>query len=127
MDSLKVLLYILDPLLVAFMVSMFIGIGFKKSSGALMLKKCFTFLSFFLYFLFFLYADIVWKNDIILCVVMFAPLTFFALVFIISLIVAPKDKLEDGEMEKEFETKKFFTGWDSMYPNDIDNYDKHKK
>jgi len=127
MDGLKVLLWIVDPLLVAFMVSVFIGVGFKKAAGNLMFKRCFTFLAWFLYMLLYVYADRIWNNDVIRYIVMFAPLGLFVLVFIISLIVAPKDKIEDGEMEKEFETKKFFTGWDSMYPNDLDNYDKRKK
>lgn len=127
MDGLKVLLWIVDPLLVAFMVSVFIGIGFKKASGSLFFKRCFTALAWVLYMLLYVYADRIWNNDIVRYIVMFAPLAVFAFVIIISLIVAPKGKIEDDEMEKEFETKKFFTGWDSMFPNDLDNYDKHKK
>lgn len=127
MDLLRVILMVADPLMVGFIVSVFLGVAFKKSSGLLVMKRALVLLSAISYMLLYVYADSIWNNDIVRYIVMFAPIAIILLVIVISLIVAPKGQVEDGEMEKEHKTAKFFTGYDSMFPNDLDEYDKHKK
>ena len=126
MDLLRVVLMVADPLVVGFIVSVFLGVAFKKSSGLLVMKRAFVCLSAICYMLLYVYADSIWENEIVRYIVMFAPITVILLVIIISIIAAPKGVVEDGEMEKEHKTAKFFTGYDSMFPNDLDEYDKHK-
>lgn len=127
MNLLKIILLIADPVLVAFMVSVLIGVIFKDFAGKLLLKRALTFVMAIGYLLLYVYADGIWKNDIITYIVMFAPIAVLLVFIIIAIIFAPKGEVEKSEMDFRGETEKFVTGWDSMFPNDIDEYDKHKK
>ena len=118
MDFLNVILLIADPILVAFVVSVLLGLIFKTSSMLLFAKYTLTFLSAMGYLILYVYADGIWNNKIILYIVMFAPVVIILAFIVLACIFAPKD-IEKQEFDKD---KKYITGWDSMFPNDIDNH-----
>ncbi len=115
MNVLTFILGIVDPLLVAFMASMIIGITMKRVAAVITLKYVVTILAFLLYMLLYIAAVVffvpIWKY-----IVMFAPFALIVIVLIISIIVAPKDKIKEQSKQ---DLK--MTGWGSMFPNDIDN------
>lgn len=120
MNLLKVILFVADPLIVAFIVSVFIGAFFKNSSGKMLAKYCLCGLSFLCYLLVYAIGVFLYKDTIWMYIAMFAPFALLLIVLIISIIVAPK-----GEKAKQLEdenTEHFsgFTGFDSLFPNDID-------
>lgn len=127
MEFIKPILWVADPIFVAFMMSVLIGVLFKNFSGILLLKYASTFFSVICYLALIVYAGGILKNDIVYNIVLFAPLVFFGVFIILAFIFAPKEMSEESEMDKEFETKKFITGWDSLFPNDLDEYDKNSK
>ena len=127
MNLLRVITMIADPLLIGFMVSVIIGVLFKKTSGVLLAKYICVILSAIGYMLLYVCADSLWNNEVVRYIVMYAPVVLILLFIVTAVIFAPKEQITDGEMEKSFKTKKFITGWDSMFPNDIDEYDKSKK
>lgn len=49
-------------------------------------------------------------------IAMFAPLALVLIFIIVALIAAPKDTVKE-DIKKDYK----MTGWDSMFPNDIDN------
>ncbi|MGN1139026.1 MAG: hypothetical protein ACI4RM_06230 [Ruminococcus sp.] len=119
MNIFKVALAVIDPLLVAFMVSVTIGVFLKRFSGKLALKYGLCILSFLIYLALYVYGISLVPNTVYMYIIMFAPIALLLTVIIVSVIVAPK-----GEKAKEIEydeNKKFITGYDSMFPNDLDN------
>lgn len=127
MNFLRVFFMVTDPLIVGFIVSVIIGMLFKKASGVLLAKYLCVIFSALGYMMLYVYADRIWNNELIRYIVMLAPIIIILLFISIAVIVAPKEKTESSEMEKEHETAKFFTGWDSMFPDDLDEYGKHPK
>ena len=121
MKLLTVLLFVGDPLLVAFVVSVLIGATSTYKRDKLMHKYIFSGIAFLLYFLLYTYGVLVWKG-IAMYIIMFAPWVLVAAVIIVSIIVTPKDKIiEDSKGDYGF------TGYDTMYPNDIDSYNNYKQ
>ena len=119
MGILKVVLAVIDPLLVAFMVSVSIGVFLKRFSGKMLLKYSLCGLSYLLYLALYVYGTSIVPDTIYMYIIMFAPIVLLLAVLIISIIVAPK-----GEKAKELEPdkdKKYITGYDSWFPNDLDN------
>ncbi|MGN1131076.1 MAG: hypothetical protein ACI4Q8_06955 [Ruminococcus sp.] len=119
MNIFKVALAVIDPLLVAFMVSVTIGVFLKRFSGKLALKYGLCILSFLVYLALYVYGISLVPDTVYMYIIMFAPIALLLTVIIVSVIVAPK-----GEKAKEIEydeNKKFITGYDSMFPNDLDN------
>ncbi len=116
-----IMLFIVDPLIVAFISSVMIGSLGKDISAKLALKRFCSIAAFFLYFGLGVLAY--FKFDVVpMYIVMFAPIALTAVVVIISLIVAPKGEIREN-LDKEYK----MTGWDTMFPNDIDEYDKTPK
>lgn len=112
----KVLEFVLmfgDPLLVAFIVSVSIGAFFPKLKAKTSVKYFACTAAFLLYFLLYSYAVFtyppLWKY-----IVMFLPFALILAVIIISFIVAPKDTMFEDKSEYQM------TGFDSIFPNDID-------
>lgn len=115
------MLFIGDPLMVAFISSVIIGAFFKEVKSALFVKRLCSVAAFWLYFglgaaAYFLFSD---TGKLI---VMLAPITLIVITIIVSVIVAPK-----GEVKKNIDKEYKLTGWDTMFPNDLDNYDKTSK
>lgn len=121
MNLLTTLLFVGDPLLIAFMVSIIIGATSTYKRDRIMLKYALSGVAFLLYFSLYAYGVLILRG-IIAYVIMFAPWVLFVAVIIVSIIVTPKGKIiEDSKGDYGF------TGYDTMFPNDIDSYDKHKK
>ena len=127
MDFIKPILWVADPLLVAFMFSILVGVLFKDFPGKLLIKHAGTILSAIGYVTLIVYVSGILQNEIVTNIVLFAPLVIILIFIILAFVFAPKGEVENSEMEKEFETKKFITGWDSMFPDDLDKYDKQRK
>ena len=108
------MLFLVDPLFMAFMSSVAIGAFFKNIQGKLFVKRIVSLSIFGAYFILGAFAYY-YFSFIAKCIVMFAPFVLFAVILVVSLIVAPK-----GEIVKDKSDYKM-TGWDSMFPNDIDN------
>lgn len=115
MHILKFILLIANPLLLAFISSVLLGIALKNSPSILMLKRVVSLTVFGLCFLLYYYLVYI-VHGAAMYIAMFAPLGLSLIFVIISIIVAPKDKIKE-ESKKDFK----MTGWDTMFPNDIDN------
>ena len=115
MDLLKVLLLIGDPLLMAFVSSVILGIALKNSPTVLFVKRIVSLAVFGAYFILYFYLVFV-VGGIAMYIGMFAPLAVILIFIIISIIAAPKGTIKE-DSDKEFK----MTGWDTMFPNDIDN------
>ncbi len=114
-DFLKILLLIGDPLLLAFVSSVLLGVTLKSSSSILMLKRVVSLTVFGLYFIIYFYFVFVVKGTA-MYIAMFAPFAAVILFIIAAVIAAPK-----GEIKEDIKKDYKMTGWDSMFPNDIDN------
>lgn len=114
-DFLKIILLIADPLLLAFVSSVIIGVNLKKSASILMIKRVVSLSVFGIYFIVYSYCVFLIKG-IPMYIAMFAPLALVLIFIIIALIAAPKDTVKE-DIKKDYK----MTGWDSMFPNDIDN------
>ena len=118
MKVLTFILFIGDPLLMAFVASVAIGAFFPNLKSKLTVKYIVCFSVFLMYFLLYSYAvitfDALWKN-----IVMFFPFALIVGVIIASVIVAPKDKMFEDKSDYEM------TGFDSLFPNDIDKDKRH--
>ena len=115
MDFLKIVLLIGNPLLLAFISSVIIGVACKNTSAILMLKRVVSLSVFGAGFLAYIYFVFVLKGTA-MYIAMFAPLAVLLIFLIISLIAAPKEQIKKDSQE---DLK--MTGWDSMFPNDIDS------
>lgn len=115
MYILRTIFLIVNPLLLAFVSSVIIGTACRNVSAILMLKRVVSLLVFAAAFIgYFYFAYVV--QGAAMYIAMFAPLAIGLIFIIISVIVAPK------EVTKEQSKKGFkMTGWNSMFPNDIDN------
>lgn len=115
MYILRTIFLIVNPLLLAFVSSVIIGMACRNVSAILMLKRVVSLLVFAIAFIAYFYFAYVVQGAA-MYIAMFAPLAIGLIFIIISVIVAPK------EVTKEQSKKGFkMTGWDSMFPNDIDN------
>lgn len=121
MKLLTVLLTVGSPILVAFMLSVLIGATCKRASALLMIKRIVTYIGFLLYFVLCVMGVFVWGNPA-KSIILFAPLCFMIIFIIVALIAAPKGK----DIQKDDSDYKM-TGWDTMFPYDIDEYDKTSK
>lgn len=115
MNVLKIILLIGNPLLLAFISSVIIGALCKKASAILMLKRVVSLTVFGIAFLAYYYLAFVVKGAA-MYIAMFAPLAVMLIFIVVSIIAAPKDKIKEQSKE-EYK----MTGWDTMFPNDIDN------
>lgn len=114
-EILKMILLIANPLLLAFISSVIIGVSLKKSASILMIKRVVSLSVFGVYFIVYSYCAFLIKG-IPMYIAMFAPLALMVVFIIFSLIVSPKDNFKE-DSKKDYK----MTGWDSMFPNDIDN------
>lgn len=115
MNILRAVFLIVNPLLLAFVSSVIIGIACKKVSAILMLKRVVSLLVFAAAFIGYFYCAYV-VQGVAMYIAMFAPLAIGIVFIIISIIAAPKEVTRE-QSKKDFK----MTGWDSMFPNDIDN------
>ncbi len=115
MDFFRALFLIVNPLLLAFVSSVIIGMACKNVSAILMLKRVISITVFGLSFLLYFFLVYIVKG-IAMYFAMFAPLAVALVFIVISIIVVPKDKIKE-QSEKDLK----MTGWDTMFPNDIDN------
>lgn len=119
MNLLTTFLFVGNPLLIAFMVSVLIGATTKYKNEKVTMKYVLSGVAFLLYFLIYAYGVFVF-GGVVKLLVMFAPWLLLIVFIIVSIIVAPK-----GEVVKDDEYG--LTGFDTAFPNDIDVYDKQKK
>ena len=115
MNLLKILLLIGDPLLLAFVSSVILGIALRNSASILFVKRVVSLIVFGAYFLLYYYLVFV-VGGVAMYIAMFAPLAVILIFIIISIIAAPKGTIK-ADSDKAFK----MTGWDTMFPNDIDN------
>ena len=115
MNILRTIFLIVNPLLLAFASSVIIGMACRNVSAILMLKRVVSLLVFAAAFIaYFYFAYIV--QGVAMYIAIFAPLAVGIVFVIISIICAPKEVTKE-QSKKDFK----MTGWDSMFPNDIDN------
>ncbi len=114
-DFLKIILSIGDPLLLAFVSSVILGVTLKKSSSILMLKRVVSLTVFGIYFIVYCYCVFLIKG-LAMYLAMFLPLASVVIFIIAALIAAPKDNIKE-DIKEDYK----MTGWGSMFPNDIDN------
>lgn len=114
-DFLKVILLIGNPLLLAFVSSVIVGATLKNSDSILMIKRVVSLSVFGLYFVIYSYLVFLVQGAA-MYIAMFLPFSAVLLFLIIAVIAAPK-----SEFKKELDKDYKMTGWDSMFPNDIDN------
>lgn len=115
MSVLRFIFLIANPLLLAFISSVIIGATCKKVAAILMLKRIVSLSVFCIAFIAYYYFAFVIQGTA-MYIAMFAPLAVALIFIIVSVIVAPKGKIKE-ESKKEYK----MTGWDTMFPNDIDN------
>ncbi len=115
LDFFRVILLIADPLLLAFVSSVLLGVILKNSDAIIMIKRAVSFCVFGSYFVLYFYLVFI-VQGIAMYIAMFAPLAAVLLFLIAALIAAPK-----GEAKKDLDKEYKMTGWDTMFPNDIDN------
>lgn len=118
MDFINKLMCIIDPLVVAFIISVLIGILLKNSSGLLMAKYTLCTVSALAYLGLCVYANYLAEIQFVKYLILYSPVFVILLVFIISMLVAPKGNKVNKE---DCKINKMFTGYESMFPNDIDN------
>lgn len=114
-NLLKIILLIGDPLLLAFVSSVIIGATIKNSDSILMIKRIVSLAVFGIYFTVYFYF-VFFIEGIAMYLCMFVPIAVVLLFIIVSIIAAPKGEIKE-DLKKEYK----MTGWDSMFPNDIDN------
>ena len=115
MNILRTIFLIVNPLLMAFVASVIIGFACKNAAAILMLKRVVSLLVFAASFMAYFYFAYVVQGAA-MYIAMFAPLALGVVFVIISIISAPKEVTKE-QSKKDFK----MTGWDSMFPNDIDN------
>lgn len=121
MKLLSVLLLVADPLLIAFISSVIIGACIKNVDAVLFIKRAVSLILFLIYFLVYFYFVFI-AGGVPKYIAMFAPIAVMIVFIIISVIAAPEDCLK-----KNCKGDYKMTGWDTMFPNDLDNYDKKDK
>lgn len=121
MNFLKILFLIVNPLLLAFISSVIIGATCKNVSSILMLKRVVSLTVFGLSVMAYIYLVFIIKGAAVYFA-MFAPLAVTLFFIIVSIIIAPKDIIKE-ESKKNLK----MTGWDTMFPNDIDNENNFTK
>lgn len=114
-DILKMIFLIVNPLLLAFVASVLVGVTLKRSDSILMIKRVAALTVFGISFILYFYLAYIVKG-IAMYLAMFLPLALVLIFIIVSVIAAPKDKIKE-DMKKDYK----MTGWFSMFPNDIDN------
>ncbi len=115
MNFLKIILLIGDPLLLAFVSSVLLGAVLKNKDTILMIKRVVSLSVFGLYFIIYAYLVFVVKG-LAMYLAMFVPFAAVIIFIIAAVIAAPKDTIKE-DLKKDYK----MTGWDSMFPNDIDN------
>lgn len=114
-NIIKMILLIVNPLLLAFVASVIVGVTLKRSDSILMIKRIVSLMVFGISFILYSYLAFIVKG-LAMCLAMFLPLALVLIFIIVSVIVAPKGEIKE-DMKKDYKT----TGWFSMFPNDIDN------
>ncbi len=117
---LRMLFLIVNPLLLAFVSSVFASVFIKNKSYILMIKRIVSLVVFGFSLIAYYYLAFIVQGAA-LYVAMFTPLAVCFLLLIISIIIVPKKKIKE-DSEKELK----MTGWDTMFPNDIDNDNNFK-
>jgi hypothetical protein len=121
MNILKTLLFIGDPLLVAFMASVLVGAVIKNKTGIIAIKYASSFVAFLLYFLLYAYGIFAFKG-VWTYVIMFVPWVFLLIFIIAAVIIAPKGNIKN-ELKEDYK----LSGYDTAFPNDIDNDNNYKR
>lgn len=114
-NFLKIILLIGDPLLLAFVASVLLGAVLKNKDTILFIKRVVSLSVFGVYFIVYAYLVFLVKG-IAMYIAMFAPFAAVVLFIAAAVISVPKDGLKE-DMKKDYK----MTGWDSMFPNDIDS------
>ena len=117
---LRMLFLIVNPLLLAFVSSVFASVFIKNKSSILMIKRVVSLIVYGFSLLAYFYLAFIVQGAA-LYVAVFTPLAVCMLLLIISIIIVPKEKIKE-DSEKDLK----MTGWDTMFPNDIDNDNNFK-
>ncbi len=114
-NFLKIILLIGNPLLLAFAASVILGAVIKNKDTILFIKRVVSLSVFGLYFILYAYLVFVVKGTA-MYIAMFAPFAAIILFIIAAVISVPKGNIKE-DLKEDYK----MTGWDSMFPNDIDN------
>ncbi len=114
-NFLKIILLIGDPLLLAFVSSVLLGALIKSKDTILFIKRIVSLSVFGIYFIVYAYLVFVVKGTA-MYIAMFAPFAAIILFIVAAVISVPKGSIKEG-LKEDYK----MTGWDSMFPNDIDN------